>query len=252
MAALAALADAQLVALWEPSSEPPQQRLEPLLAAAGAGDALDRDTLGARNIRLLRLHAALTPAPLEARLRCARCATENLFTVPAAEIAACPVPDPADRVELRLGRRRLVFRLPDMGDLKAAAGLSGDRAAPHIAARCLVEGAANEPLAPALLARLADQWEKRDPAGSIDIDLECAECAAPLRARVDIAELVAAAVDRRVDRLYREIDVLARAYGWGEQEILALPVARRRRYLALIAARADAARPAAAPAALRG
>ena len=40
------------------------------------------------------------------------------------------------------------------------------------------------------------------------------------------------------DRLYAEIDAVARAYHWSEAEILALPIARRRRYLGLIGAMA--------------
>jgi hypothetical protein len=37
--------------------------------------------------------------------------------------------------------------------------------------------------------------------------------------------------------LLLEIDQLARAYHWSEADILAIPAARRRRYLALIDAR---------------
>jgi hypothetical protein len=235
---MAALSAAQLVALWDLSSAAPaHQRLEPLVAAAEPGAPLDEDSLGARNRRLLALHAGLAGAPPEARLRCARCRTDNLFTVPAEAIRACAAPDADARVTVGSGRRRRRFRLPNMADLKAAASLGPDHALEHIAGRCQVDGPA-APIGKRLLAHLAAKFEERDPAARIEIDLGCVECGAALRAAVDIAELVAAAVDRTVDRLFREVHAIARVYGWGEEAILALPDERRRRYLSLIAASA--------------
>lgn len=50
----------------------------------------------------------------------------------------------------------------------------------------------------------------------------------------DVAAFAARDLDDRARVLYRTIDVIARAYGWREAEILALPEARRRVYRALI------------------
>jgi hypothetical protein len=243
---MASLSAARLVALWEPASgAPAHQRLEPLVAALYPGEAIEEDTLGARNRRLLALKAALGGPPLEARLRCGRCATDNSFTVPADEILACPVPDPAARVDLRAGGRRLSFRLPRMGDLKAAASRPGQALA-HIVAQCRV-GGADGPVPAAVVARLAARFEALDPAGRIVVDLACAECRAALRASVDLAEFVAVAIDRAVDGLLRDVHLLASAYCWSEDAILALPPSRRRRYLAMIATSDPAARPVPAP-----
>lgn len=245
---MASLSAARLLALWEPSSAAPaHQRLEPLVAALFAGEAVERDTLGGRNRRLLALHADLNDAPIEARLRCGRCGTDNAFAVPAAEILACPVPDPAARAIVRSGNRRLAFRLPRMEDLKAAAG-DPDDALALIVARCRIGGTGSVPAA--VVARLAARFEALDPAARILVDLACAECAAPLRASVDLAEFVAADIDRLIDRLQREIHVIARAYGWTESEILAVPAGRRRRYVAMIVAQM-AAQSAPAPQARR-
>lgn len=231
---MAPLSAAQLFALWEPSTAAPaHRRLEPLVAALFAGEAIDRDTLGARNRRLLALHADLSEAPIEARLRCAGCGTDNSFEVPAADILACPVPDPGTRVSVRSGKQRLTFRLPLMPDLAAAAGAPDDALA-LIVGRCRIGGGGPPPRA--VLDRLSQRFEALDPAARIVVDLACAECKAPLRASVDLAEFVAAAVERMADRLQREIHVVASAYGWSESAILALPPERRRRYVAMIAA----------------
>jgi hypothetical protein len=231
---MAPLSAAQLFALWEPSSAAPAHRqLEPLVAALFAGEAIGRDTLGARNRRLLALHAELSEAPIEARLRCSECGTDNAFEVPAADILACPVPDADTRVRVRSGNRRLIFRLPCMADLAAAAGDPADPLG-LIVARCRTGG--KGPVPASVIARLSARFEALDPAARILVDLGCAECGSPIRASVDLAEFVAAGVARLVDRLQREIHVVAGAYGWSERAILALPAERRRRYVAMIAA----------------
>jgi hypothetical protein len=234
---------AQLIALWDRSSEASaHRRLERLLAATEPQAALDADTLGARNRRLLALHAALSDAPLDARLRCAACRTDNEFAVPAAAILACRAPDPAVRVRIGTGPSRLTFRLPLMSDIQAVNGVPAGDALARIVSRCRVGPGEGEPLGAVALARLATRFEALDPAARIVVDLRCAECRAALRASVDIAEFVAAAVDLVVDGLFRQIDAIARAYGWSERAILALPAARRATYVAMIAARAATGR----------
>jgi len=232
---------AQLIALWDRSSgATAHSRLERLLAATEPQAALDTDTLGARNRRLLALHAALSDAPLDARLRCAACQTDNEFAVPAEAILACPAPDRALRVRIGTGGGRRTFRLPLMADLHAVKGAPAADALARIVEHCRVGPGGGEPLDAAALERLAARFETLDPAALIVVDLNCAECKAALRASVDIAEFVAAAVDLVVDGLFRQIDAIARAYGWDEKAILALPESRRGTYVAMIAARAAA------------
>lgn len=240
---------AHLIALWDRSSgASAHRRLERLLAATMPQAMLDADTLGARNRRLLALHAALSDAPLDGRLRCAACQTDNEFPVPAGAILACPLPNPAARVRIRTAEGRLTWRLPLMSDIHAVKGAPAGRALARIVSRCRVGPRQGGPVGPAALARLALRFEALDPAARIVVDLRCAECDAALRAFVDIAEFVAAAVDLIVDGLFRQIDAIARAYGWSEQAILALPAARRGTYMAMIAARAATGQ---APRALR-
>lgn len=240
---------AQLIGLWDRSSgASAHRRLERLLTATESRTALDSDTLGARNRRLLELHAALSDSPLDARLRCSQCQTDNEFQVPAAAILACPAPDAGARVRTRSGRARQTFRLPLMPDIHAASGAPAGEALERIVERCRIGPGADGPVGAAALERLAARFEALDPAARIVVDLSCAECRAALRASVDIAEFVAAAIDLVVDGLFRQIDCIARAYGWSERAILALPAGRRATYVAMIAARTAAGQ---APLALR-
>lgn len=240
---------AQLIGLWDRSSgTSAHRRLERLLTATEPRATLDSDTLGARNRRLLELHSSLSDSPLDARLRCAACQTDNEFQVPAEAILACPAPDAAVRVRIGTGRARRTFRLPLMSDIHAVGGAPARDALARIVERCKVGPGEGGPIGAAALERLAGRFEALDPAARIVVDLSCAECEAALRASVDIAEFVAAAIDLVVDGLFRQIDSIARAYGWSEREILALPAGRRGNYMAMIAARTAAGQ---APLALR-
>jgi hypothetical protein len=53
-------------------------------------------------------------------------------------------------------------------------------------------------------------------------------------AALDIPALVLAELEAEGQRLLGDIHVLARAYGWSEAEVVALPPARRRRYVEMV------------------
>jgi hypothetical protein len=223
-----------LIGVWDPASRsPPHRRLGDLLASIEGSMAIAHDTLGARNRRLLALHRALIGGTIEARVTCSHCSAPSEFALPSDAILAQPVADPEARVRLRVGRRSLSFRLPRMSDIEAArTAPEGDIQRVVLERCCLGEGA----LAGDVAARLAARFEALDPAANVVVNTTCSGCAQPIAASVDIATFVAQDLDRLVEGLFRDVDVIASAYGWSEQEILSLPPGRRRRYVALIAA----------------
>jgi len=219
--------------LWEPGSRlPPHRRLAALLDAAGIADSC-AETLGARNRRLARMHAELVGRSIEAQVQCAKCGTDNEFVVPRDAIAAIVPPSPDAVINVDTAGHRRHFRLPVMADLEAI-----DPAAPvgpQLARRCSLddEGAA----APAYPEGLEAAFEALDPAADVTVSIDCAGCGIRIEASVDMAAFVARDLDRLAQGLYREIDAIAGAYGWREDEILALPPSRRRRYMAIISSR---------------
>lgn len=231
-------AAAILIARWTPKGAGrPHNRLAQLLAQF-APEALEADTLGLRNQRLLRFYRTLSTAALEGQARCPSCAQPAMFTVPVEAVLACAEP-PDERIALvALGGGTARFRLPVMADIMGLDPAAGD-ARSQLAARCrLDEGPALDETA---LERLAQAFDTLDPAAEVTLALECAACHRSFAAAIDIAGFVADGLDRVVEGLFRDVDVLARAYGWSEAEILALPAARRRRYVALASAAADGA-----------
>ncbi|MFU8874996.1 hypothetical protein [Micromonospora sp. SL4-19] len=197
------------------------------------GEQARRDALGVQNQRMLALHRDIVGRPIEAVVGCPGCNAENEFVVPVEQICALPKPSPEAAVRLKVGDSEVRFRLPTVADLEVLAGSSYAAGIQRLAARTCLE---SDPpsLGAADLARLAQEWEALDPAGSIRVDLNCAECARPIAANVDPAEFVARDLDRTVESLLREVDVIARAYGWSEDAILGLAAERRRWYVELI------------------
>ena len=233
-----------VLTLWTDSTgAPPHQRLAALLSASSdAPGDMDSDTLGQRNRRLMQLHRALVDAPIEAQVACAACASVNMFVVPVAQMLALPATGQAE-VPVRLpGAARVVrFRLPTMADISAAADGANDcdtdadvqRA---VLARCLLEPTAIS-LDESSIAAAEAAFDAADPLASVMVEAACSGCGAGVSASVDIAQFVAADIDRFVARVLRDIDVIASAYGWSEPQILALPAQRRADYVAMIVAR---------------
>ena len=74
------------------------------------------------------------------------------------------------------------------------------------------------------------------PQAEIILRLTCPTCGHEWDLLFDIAEFFWREISAQAQRLLREIDTLARAYGWTEREILSLPAQRRQTYLEMLAA----------------
>jgi hypothetical protein len=75
-----------------------------------------------------------------------------------------------------------------------------------------------------------------DPQAEIILRLTCPACGHQWELLFDIADFFWTEIAVQAQRLLREIDTLARAYGWTEREILSLPAQRRQSYLEMLAA----------------
>ncbi|MFE3767095.1 hypothetical protein ACFXPI_35670 [Streptomyces sp. NPDC059104] len=75
-----------------------------------------------------------------------------------------------------------------------------------------------------------------DPGADIRLDLTCALCGHGWAAPFDVAAHLWADVDACARGLLADVHTLARAYGWREEEVLALSAARRRFYLEAVGA----------------
>jgi hypothetical protein len=116
--------------------------------------------------------------------------------------------------------RRWHAQSPSDGEIIAAVGgpeLSGDAPRELVAA---VEAALDA------VDPLVDTWVRS----------ACPACGRPLELQVDVEAALLAEARAEQDRLLEDVAALAGAFHWSEQDILALPARRRRRYLAMVEA----------------
>lgn len=223
--------------------EAPIARALRVAAAAGADVAHLRDApLGRLHAATLGFHAALAGPRLEAVASCPSCASLVEFTLDAEALQGLDREAAAGELAMATdaGEWRVRWRAPTAGDLAEVAGRA-DAASALLALCCDVtgpggEGAADAP--PEVIGRVEGALADADPLAELTVGLECPECGAVFDADVDPIAFVWREVESRARRLLHEVDVLARAYGWTEAEVLALSEQRRTAYLEIVRERA--------------
>jgi hypothetical protein len=156
------------------------------------------------------------------------------------------------RLQVEIEGRALVvvLRAPNGEDQEAAGEFATDdlaRAADLLLRRTILsvtaldgEQADVDALLPALRQPLGEAFAALDPEAEIVLRLECPECGHLTPADLDPYDLFRSRALESSDVLV-DVDRIARAYHWSEAEIMALPVSRRRRYLAMIEAAGEQA-----------
>jgi hypothetical protein len=205
----------QSVALGDPDH--PQRALA--LARLGGLTGADTLTLGARDTALLNLWRRWLGSSVPCLDTCPACTREVSFDLPIAAITTGEAPAPSGS-----------WRCLTTQDLIGAAGLEPDEA--RRALTTAVTGIAHPDSA---LVAEVDRWlERHDPMARVEIELCCAFCAERWERPFDIVEHLWIALHSAGQALLREIHVLASTYHWSERDILALPRARRRAYIAMV------------------
>jgi hypothetical protein len=86
-----------------------------------------------------------------------------------------------------------------------------------------------------ILERVGAAMAERDPQAESMHELDCPSCNHHWRAAFEIDAYLWREVEAEARRIFGQIDVLARTYGWSEAQILELSPARRRLYVEMIA-----------------
>jgi hypothetical protein len=223
--------DAAVLDAWERSSalERPWRELALLgLAGIASPDDAARLPVGERDRRLLALRRLLFGRWISCETRCSAC-DERLELELDGETLAGAAPTTSD--ERWVLEHGVQVRPPNSADI-AAAMVTDDPAA-TILERCVTPRPSSLPsrARAAAVRRMAEL----DPAAEVWLEATCPACGSTMTLLLDPAAIVVEEVDRHARRVLREVDQLARAYGWREPDVLALGRARRRAYLGLVA-----------------
>lgn len=250
------LSASELLAAWERGlGLSSVERALTLLCAAGATatpDEAARWPIGRRDRGLLALRERTFGPRLTSRSTCSACGgeLETAFTVD--ELAGDSTlgvdepdgsaDDPTPSVHEWSGYGyRVELRLPDSRDLTELGRHDEpvDRSRRRLLERCVVAADRDGRRVPAakLPKRVARAIGERlaaiDPHADIEVSSVCPSCGEDWSAPFDVVEFFWTEIDAWARRLVRDVDTLARAYGWSEGEILALSPLRRQCYLDL-------------------
>jgi hypothetical protein len=244
---MAALSGQDVLRIWEAGvSLDPVGRALGILGQAWAGtsrEALADLPVGRRDLALLAVREETFGARLDALTSCPSCGERVEFSLQMPELRSrFDRGGGASLGERRIGPWALRYRLPTSRDLRAvAAHGSVEAAGQELGRRCLLEArfdgvavAAGEVPAEAL-SGMAAAMAEQDPLAEVLLDYECPACGRAGQVLFDIAAYLWEEIRAEAARLLREVDLLARAYGWREADILALSAARRRAYIELAA-----------------
>ncbi len=238
-------AETRALALWERVVGLDRWRRDDVLLGAGVGGAPDTsadgtapvpELLGARNAALLAIRNAVFDRGWPLRSRCPACGAEVEFAGDSMALAhdLAAMGPAAGRATVAWGDGVIGLRAPTARDLRHVAR-HADR---HTAARDLlalcVDGLDTAGLDEAALDDLDRRIEALDPAAIVSFALACPDCGHRWSAAIDVAEAIWSEIRLAAERTLTDVDALARAYGWTEDEVLRLAPARRAAYLQLV------------------
>jgi hypothetical protein len=239
------LSASELLSLWERGL--PQQAIERALTLLGAtspgvsADALAQLSVGARDARLLRLRERTFGSQLVSVAACPQCGERLEFNFSVEEITALPENVEQELFSFRRGSYEVQFRLPDSLDLLALApGEDIPRAVRFLLARCLVsirlDGVEKslDDVPAEVIEAVVGEMGRVDPQADVQLALRCPQCAHAWQLTFDIVSFFWSELNAWAQRILREVHALASAYGWREEEILALSAWRRQVYLGMI------------------
>jgi hypothetical protein len=235
-----------VIRVWEAGQEqqPTVQALVILTAALSqwTWDDLARLPLKRRDGLLFALRRELLGARLDSVVECPECRATLEFALDTSEIGVVDDqggPDPV--LSLDASDQRVEYRLPDSTDIAAIFGYADvEQARRALLEHCVLrvtDGAGDVPasaLSAGALAALAADFSERDAAAEVEIDLTCPDCGHGWQVALDIASFFWSELSAQARRLLREVDALARAYGWREVDILSMSATRRQAYLDMV------------------
>lgn len=238
---------AQLLEVWGNGlGQDPVRRALVLLAAAvpeAGPDSLADWPLGRRDAELLAFRASLFGPGLEAIAHCPGCGTEVELAFTVGDLTAPPQAQGAAPLTVHLNRYEATLRPVTSRDLLALEPGNAEAtgaAEAVLTTRCITAiteaGAPLDPgtLPPEVLATLGEELGRADPAASTELSVQCPDCGQGWLAPFHIASYLWNELHHWARRLLIDVHTLARAYGWSEQDILALPPLRRQAYLDLV------------------
>ncbi|AFL88412.1 hypothetical protein Terro_2506 [Terriglobus roseus DSM 18391] len=179
-----------------------------------------------RDAALVAWRTALFGVQWPAFAQCPACKTMLEYELPQ---RSATVVESDEALEIDVSGLHLQVRWPNSLDLADAAACPDAREGRALLLKRILPEPVAEDFVGSVLTAMADAHN-----GFTGIDLQCPECAAHWSEVFEAGEYLWREVRAAGRRILRDVDALARAYGWSETEILSLSDLRRNEYLAMV------------------
>jgi hypothetical protein len=240
-----ALSASKMLRVWERAlGRTSPERALALLAAACpemSAEELSALSVGRRDRLLIALRERTFGTRLTSLATCDACGESLELSFDCAEISAGGETETHAEFSVEREGFEAHFRLPNSGDLIAVASCGDEETARRsLLERCVTnashEGAQVSPeelphaVVEAVEARMADA----DPQADVRLALDCPACGNRFLATFDVVAYFWSEINAWAYRLLGEVHSLASAYGWREEDILAMSPWRRHVYLEMV------------------
>jgi hypothetical protein len=235
-----------LLDVWEAGfAQAPPERALALLAVAcpeTSRDALAGLSIGQRDAGLLTLRQNLWGPQMTAEVLCPVCRDRLELNLDVCDLLLGGEAELNSALPLNVADYRLTFRLPTGRDLLEHCGQTENGGEGDLLRRCLLSAKHGDApveadkLPQEVIESVINSMAEADPLADIQLDLTCPSCEHRWRAVFDIVSFLWTEIEAWAWRMLSDIHTLARAYGWGERDILALSPTRRQFYLEMVGA----------------
>ena len=237
-----ALSASKMLSVWERAlgRTTPERALALLAAACPEMSAEDLGALsvGRRDQLLIALRERTFGSRLTSLAACDACGESLELVFDCSDISTGEETQVPAELSIEREGYEARFRLPNSGDLVAVARCDdAETARRSLLERCVTTASREGSLVPpaelpntvveAVEARMSDA----DPQADVRLALDCPACGHKFLAAFDVVAYFWSEINAWAYRLLGEVHTLASAYGWREEDILAMSPWRRRIYL---------------------
>jgi hypothetical protein len=239
------LSASKLLSVWEQALDcSTVERALVLLNAACPESTLEdlaRLSIGRRDRLLMAMRERTFGSRMLSRASCRQCGEWMELSFDLSQIRVEQEALTADVLSLQVEDYEIDFRLPNSKDLMSVLGCRDVETGRRLLfARSIVRAAqggeerGGEELPEQVRQAVAKKMAEADPQAEVQLKLLCPSCGHRWLMTFDIVSYFWVELNAWAYAVLREVHTLAAAYGWREQDVLAMSAGRRQVYLEMV------------------
>ncbi len=238
------LTSSELFGVWEQTLDQPLIARTIKLLELASGEHADIASLpiGERDARMFRLREWLFGNRMFQTATCPACSEKIEWETLSGDIQIHPGTASPRIIELSRNSYEVKFRLVNSADIVNLIKnkIPPEQSANYLLQHCILEvkksgGLISKENLPAEIAEtIEEEMSVRDPQADVQLNLGCPACHHQWQTGFNIMSFFWAEINHWAQKIMQEIFVLARFFGWSEQDILAMSPRRRQLYLQMI------------------